>query len=92
MENKKSVMLVNENDLNDSREIDLLCAFELDDTKYVIYSKNEYDYDGNIIIYSGKINIKNDRQYVENIINDEYKKIKTIIKKMIDYNSEVSNA
>lgn len=38
-------------------EVDLICAFTIPDysEKYIIYTKNEKDRDGNTIIYSGKI-------------------------------------
>ena len=91
MGNDKNITLVNNNDLNDYNEIDLLCAFELDNSKYIVYSKNEFDYDDNVIIYSGKIVYRGSKQYIQNVVKEEYDKIKEIIKRMIDYNCEVSN-
>jgi len=84
----KNITLVNAKNLLDTKEIDLLCSFEIDDNKYIIYSKNEHDYDGNIIVYSGKIEIKNNMQYIRNIDDKEYLKVKDIIKKMINYSGE----
>ena len=88
----KNITLVNDNDLNNYSEVDILCAFELDDEKYIIYSKNESDFDGNVIVYSGKIVLKNDKQYICNISDSEYDKVKKIIKTMINYGSEGANA
>ena len=86
-----NITLVNDNNLNDYSEVDLLCAFELDDVKYIVYGRNEHDFDGNVIVYCGKINVRNNKQYVENINREEFNVVKDIIKSMVDYNSEVSN-
>lgn len=91
MTNDNLITLVDDKDLNNYDEIELLCAFELDNNKYIVYSKNELDYDGNNIVYSGKIVYRGSRQYIQNVNKEEYDKIKDIIKKMIDYNCEVSN-
>ena len=91
MTNDNLITLVDDSNLNNYDEIELLCAFELDDNKYIVYSKNELDYDGNNIVYSGKIVYRGSRQYIQNVNKEEYDKIKDIIKKMIDYNCEVSN-
>lgn len=87
----KNITLVNDNDLNSYSEIELLCAFELENDRYIIYSKNESDFDGNVIVYSGKIVMKNDKQYVCNTSDDEHDKVKKIIKTMINYGSEGTN-
>ena len=44
MGNEKYVMLVNDINKDDSYEIELLCSFEFEDNKYIIYSKNELDF------------------------------------------------
>ena len=46
--------------MDDNREVDsveVICAFEIPKLlgKYILYTKNEKDNDGNTIIYSGKI-------------------------------------
>ena len=50
-------------------EVDLICAFTIPDysEKYIIYTKNEKDRDGNTIIYSGKIISIGQKQFIENI-------------------------
>jgi len=88
MGNDKNVTFVNENNLLNTVEVDVLCAFEYEDNKYIVYSKNEKDFDGNEIIYSGKIEFKNDKQYIKNINGIEYEKVKDIIKKMINYSGD----
>jgi len=90
MVNDKNITLVNENKLDEYNEIELLCAFEFDNNKYIVYSKKEHDFDGNMIVYSGKIILKNNRQYIVNVDDNEYTKIKNIIKNMIEY-GDVSN-
>ena len=49
--------------------VEVICAFEVPELsgKYIIYTKNEKDRDGNTIIYSGKISKKNNKQYIKNI-------------------------
>lgn len=88
MGNDKNVTFVNENNLIDTINVDVLCAFEYEDNKYIVYSKNEKDFEGNEIIYSGKIEIKDDKQYIRNIKGLEYEKVKDIIKKMINYSGD----
>ena len=84
-----SVILVNNNELSEHYEVDLLCAFELDSSNYVVYSKNEHDFNGNIIVYCGKIAVIDNKQIIKNIEKDEYVKVKDIIKSLVDYNCEV---
>jgi len=58
MGNDKVLTLINDRDLLSTIEVNLLCAFELEGNKYIVYSKNERDYDENIIAYI-KDDIKN---------------------------------
>ena len=46
-------------------EVELICAFEITELsgKYIIYTKNEKDKEGNPIIYAGKINIKDSSDF-----------------------------
>lgn len=88
MGNEKYVMLVNDINKDDSYEIELLCSFEFEDNKYIIYSKNELDFEGNNIIYPAKIINKDGKQYIGELTNDEYEKIKNIIRMMINYGKE----
>ena len=55
MGNNKAIVLVD--GYKEVGEVELICAFEVPELsgKYVIYTKNERDRDGNSIIYSGKI-------------------------------------
>lgn len=90
MGNDKTITLVNNNNFDEYKEIELLCFFEIADNKYIAYTKKEHDFDGNMIIYSGKIILKNNRQHIVNVDDNEYTKIKNIIKNMIEY-GDVSN-
>jgi len=92
MGNEKKITFVNQNDLDDVIEGNLLCAFEMDDNKYIIYNKNEKDFEGNEVIYFGKIIIDNDMQYIKNLNDDEHNKIKNIIKKIINYSGDEDDA
>lgn len=72
-------------------EVDLICAFEVPelDGKYIIYTKNEKDRDGNTIIYAGKIVKKDNSQFLENISEgNEWTKLKNIMKTMSKHSLE----
>lgn len=68
--------------------VEMICAFEMTgfDGKYIIYTKNEKDVGGNTIIYSGKVKVVDDKQYLENIEEgQEWEKLKSIMKSMAKY-------
>lgn len=72
-------------------EVELVCAFEVPELseKYIIYTKNEKDREGNTIIYSGKIRLIGDKQYLENISEGkEWEKLKNIMKAMARHSLE----
>lgn len=72
-------------------EVELVCAFEVPELseKYIIYTKNEKDREGNTIIYSGKIRLIGDKQYLENISEGkEWEKLKSIMKAMARHSLE----
>ena len=79
---------------NNLVEVELICAFEISEfnSKYIIYTKNERDREGNAIIYSGKIIVKDDRKYLMAIDDEnEWMKIKEIMREMAKYSLEVDN-
>ena len=72
-------------------EVDLICAFEVPDlaSKYVIYTKNEKDRDGNTIIYAGKVVKRDNNQFLENINEGiEWTKLKNIMRAMSKHSLE----
>ena len=72
-------------------EVELICAFEVPELsgKYIIYTKNEKDRDGNTIIYSGKIKNKDNNQFLENIEEGrEWEKLKSIMRAMSKHSLE----
>lgn len=72
-------------------EVELICAFSIPTLsgKYIIYSKNEKDRDGNTIIYAGKITEKDNKQFLENISEgQEWTKLKEIMKIMSKHSLE----
>lgn len=79
---------------NNLVEVELICAFEISEfnSKYIIYTKNERDREGNAIIYSGKITVKDDKKYLT-VIDDEkeWNQIKEIMREMAKYSLEVDN-
>lgn len=72
-------------------DVEMICAFEVPELsgKYIIYTKNEKDRDGNTIIYSGKIVTIDNKQFIENIEEGkEWNKLKTIMKTMSKHSLE----
>lgn len=89
MGNKKTVTLVD--GYREIGEVELICAFEVNELsgKYIIYTKNEKDRDGNTIIYSGKIVTIDNKQFLENIEEGrEWNKLKNIMKAMSKHSLE----
>lgn len=72
-------------------DVELICAFKLPEknNKYIIYTKNEKDRDGNTIIYSGKVIKIDNKQFIENLKDgDEWDRLKNIMKSMAKYSLE----
>ena len=72
-------------------EVEHICAFEVPelDGRYIIYTKNEKDKDGNTIIYAGKIVKKDNKQFLENIKEGiEWEKLKSIMRTMSKHSLE----
>lgn len=89
MGNKKTITLVN--GYKEVGEVELICAFEVPELseKYIIYTKNEKDRDGNTIIYAGKITQKDNNQFLENISEGkEWTKLKNIMRSMSKHSLE----
>lgn len=83
MGNTKTITLVD--GYKEIGKVELICAFEVEELlgKYVIYTKNEHDKDGNTIIYSGKIVTMDNKQFLENIEDGkEWDILKNIMKAM----------
>lgn len=86
MGNEKLITLVNGRE--DFSEVELLCAFELEqfNSKYIIYTRNEKDKDGHTIIYSGKLVTENEKQYLVNIDEgSEWEAVKNVMRQMAKY-------
>ena len=80
MGNNKTIVLVD--GYKEVGEVELICAFEVPELsgRYVIYTKNEHDKDGNTIIYSGKVVTIDSNQFLENIPEgEEWNKLKNIM-------------
>ena len=80
--------------MNEYKEVDnveVICAFEVPNLfgKYIIYTKNEKDKEGNTIIYSGKLKIEDNKQYILNIEEgSEWEELKSIMKAISRYSLE----
>lgn len=89
MGNNKVITLVD--GYREVDEVELVCAFKIPDfkEKYIIYTKNEKDKDGNTIIYSGKVITIDNKQFLENIKEGpEWNRLKNIMKSMAKYSLE----
>ena len=85
----KTITLIN--GYKEVGEVEHICAFEVPELngKYIIYTKNEKDKDGNTIIYAGKITIKDDKHFLENIKEgQEWERLKNIMKTMSKHSLE----
>ena len=92
MENDKKITLID--GYREVDEVELICAFKIPDYKgkYIIYSKNEKDKDGNTIIYSGKVITIDNKQFIENISEgEEWNKMKKVLKSIAKYSLEGEN-
>lgn len=72
-------------------EVELICAFKVLELsgKYILYTKNEKDKDGNTIIYAGKVVKKDNKQFLENIEDgQEWTKLKSIMRAMSKHSLE----
>lgn len=90
MGNNRKITLID--GYKDLGEVELICAFEVKNLpgKYIIYSRNEHDKDGNTIIYSGKIVKIGSNQFIESIKQgEEWETIKKILKSIARYSLEV---
>lgn len=89
MGNKKVVTLVD--GYKEIGEVELICAFEIPELfgKYIIYTKNESDKDGNTIIYAGKIVMFDNKQFLQDISEgEEWHKLKEIMRAMSRHSLE----
>ncbi len=89
MGNGKTITLVD--GYKELGEVEMICAFEVPDLegKYIIYTKNEHDKEGNSIIYAGKIVTIDNIQFIENIAEgEEWKKLKAIMRAMSKHSLE----
>lgn len=92
MGNDKKITLID--GYREVDEVELICAFKIPDYKgkYIIYSKNEKDKDGNTIIYSGKVITIDNKQFIENISEgEEWNKMKKVLKSIAKYSLEGEN-
>ncbi len=89
MGNNKTVTLMD--GYKEIGEVEIICAFEISELngKYIIYTKDEHDRDGNTIIYSGRIETIDNKQFIENIKEgEEWNKLKSVMKAMSRHSLE----
>ena len=89
MGNSKIVTLIDNN--KEIGKAEVICAFKVPNlnSNYIIYTKNEYDQEGNTIIYSGKVINKDKKQFLENINEgEEWETLKKIMKSISKHSLE----
>ena len=80
---KKNMSIVLEDGSID--EVELLFAFEFNDTKkeYAVYTKNETDDNGNITIYVSSVTREDDKVKLGSIeSDDEWSRIKDVLREL----------
>jgi len=80
---KKNMSIVLEDGSID--EVELLFAFEFNDTKkeYAVYTKNETDDNGNITIYVSSVTREDDKVKLGSIESDEeWSRIKDVLREL----------
>ena len=80
---KKTMKITNED--GTVEEVELLLAFEFNDTKkeYVIYTKNETDENGNITIYASSVHRNGDKTELGGVETDEdWARIKDVLREL----------
>lgn len=85
MNNNKVIALIDEVS-GESFEVLVVCSFLYNDVNYLIYSKNEVDYNDDDIVYLCRVE-RLDRNYVVNLSSNEQNEIIDIIKRMLLYSN-----
>lgn len=84
MENQKKILsIVLEDGTVD--EVELLLAFEFNDTKkeYAVYTKNERDESGNITIYVSSVTRDGDKVHLGSVeTDDDWAKVKDVLREL----------
>ena len=64
-------------------EVEVITLIEIDLKKYIVYTKNEKQKNGNLIIYINRLRIKDGVYSIENIESDEeWKTVKSTLGKI----------
>lgn len=84
MEDNKKVLTINKLD-GTTEEVEEVISFEFNDTKkrYVVYTKNEVDQNGNVTIYVTEV-VKDDQgtRFLGVSTDEEWARIKDVLRKL----------
>lgn len=84
MEDNKKVLTINKLD-GTTEEVEEVISFEFNDTKkrYVVYTKNEVDQNGNVTIYVTEV-VKDDKgtRFLGVSTDEEWARIKDVLRKL----------
>lgn len=84
MEDNKKILTINKLD-GSTEEVEEVISFEFNDTKkrYVVYTKNEVDQNGNVTIYVTEV-VKDDHgtRFLGVSTDEEWTRIKDVLRKL----------
>lgn len=92
-DNSRRTMIINNPD-GTSEECEVLLAFEFKDTKkeYVIYTKNERDWEDSVTVYISYVDRSSGSPVLQNIDDeDEWKRLLEVVKKLSDSPFDIDN-
>lgn len=81
MENEKTIKVVDQNGVE--READVVLCFEKDGKTYIIYTFNEKDSKGMIILYSSIIREENGENIFEKLSDEDWKMVKKVMNQVV---------
>ena len=84
MEDNKRILTINKLD-GTTEEVEEVISFEFNDTKkrYVVYTKNEVDQNGNVTIYVTEVvNDENGTRFLGVETDEEWARIKDVLRKL----------
>lgn len=67
--NREIIRVIDSNETQ--LDVELISILDSGDKKYLIYSKNEKQTNGNLVLYVSKLRIKEGTYYLDNIEDDE---------------------